>query len=216
MLTGDAPSTSPSSTCWEGQVHGKASYRSSSQQPSWAPSPQPTQAVMSEPYGMSSSVEPLDDSSPGHDLNEGNCLKDPKWDLLIWVQSTAETWEIITKYRFRPLRFGTLYHITIDNLNVSIFVNLPPVYSVSCWHKSFCRSIIQTEGLKTKKTPETSELFSPCPVKIIFKEKPVIWYNHSPDDNAAMDISVFIKSINACKMLCQIRTGLLDFLLPLI
>lgn len=43
-------------------------------------------------------------------------------------------------------------------------------------------------------------------MKIIFKEKPVIWYNHSPDDNAAMDISVFIKSINACKMLCQIRT----------
>ena len=164
---------------WEVQVHGKALYRSSSQQPSWAPSPQPTQAVMSEPCGMSSSVEPSDDSSPSHDLNERNCLKDPKWDLLIWVQSTAETWELITKYRFRPLRSGTLCHITIDNLNVSIFVNLLPVYSVSCSHKSFCRSIIQTEGLK-KKSPETSELFFPCPVKIIFKEKPVIWCNHSP------------------------------------
>ena len=152
---------------------------------------------MSEPYGMSSSVEPSDGSSPSHDLNECNCLKDPKWDLLIWVQSTTETWEIITKYRFRPLRSGTLCHTTIDNLSMSIFVNLLPVYSVSCWHKSFCRSIIQTEGLK-KNTPETSELFFPFPVKIIFKEKPVIWCNYSPDDNAAMDISVFIKSINAC------------------
>lgn len=47
------------------------------------------------------------------------------------------------------------------------------------------------------------------------QREPVIWYNHSPDDNAAMGhFCIHKEYVNACKMLCQIRQDCWTFFSP--
>ena len=50
-------------------------------------------------------------------LCECNCLRESKWDL---SPINTETWEIIAKYCFKPLRSGAICYITIDNQSMSI------------------------------------------------------------------------------------------------